>query len=541
MLMQIAYTSISKTFHSISTSRPCYQTTPLHNPMSPRTRSCATCRKKRIKCDATRPHCLMCVRYGRQCPGLDSGPLIVDMTNKARYGMQKRKKKPIPSPESFLEFALQHHSSINQISHQSSITEAFYARFLSFFTSEGEGKDIRNRATWLHRLPLLSVDGTNDALTLAVQATASAYCAAESSNTALIRHAWDLYGRAIQTHSRFLARSQKGIASVTIHMISTSVLFSFFEAMQATSADAYRSHIYGAAKMFEVTDPTQCHEGVLCQLFFHIRTQMAFVQLTSRGEKAPLDVKRILHESLEYEVLPMSQRLAGHFTGLADKYSEGKRGEVALEAEEFEDIREQVEGLWQEYSGATSRVDRLPFPTGPLASALEHIWLETSDRAPSKGELLSWTDPLTGETCYRDTYTALMISYFCGTHVLLNILAPHLASNDETDHYNAILDASKFMSTRLIGCAYMRMAAPLLLVAMHAPDAAQRLKAIGYFEGWKTGSMRGISALALECTNRNYFEAVRTKQKLVGDGLGKNGFVEHEDEGVYMPADLVVM
>lgn len=481
----------------------------------------------------------MCIRYGRQCPGLDSGPLIVDMTNTARYGMQKRKKKPILSPESFLEFALQHQSLLNQISQQPSITEAFYARFLSFFTSEGEGNDIRNRATWLHRLPQLSVDGTNDALTLAVQATASAYCAAETANPALIRQAWDLYGRAIQTHSRFLARSQKGLAVVTIHMISTSVLFSFFEAMQATSADAYRSHIYGAAKMFEVTDPTQCHEGVLCQLFFHVRTQMAFVQLTSRGEKAPLDVKRILHGSLEYEILPMSQRVASHFTSLADAYNDGKSGEVAIEAEECEDIREQAEGLWHEYSGAISRVDESPSRTHLLTQPFTDLWLDTFDQPTSKGELLSWTDPLTGETCYRDAYTALMISYFCGTHVLLNILAPHLASNEETDYFNAILEASKFMSTRLIGCAYMRMAAPLLLVATHAPDAAQRLKAVSYFEGWKTGSMRGISALALECTKRNYAEVARSKQMLVGAEAGMNGFVEHEDEGVYMPVEMV--
>jgi len=511
--------------------------------MLTRTRSCATCRKKRIKCDATRPQCLMCMRFGRQCPGLESGPLIVDMTDTARHGMKKRMKKHNCVPNLVSEYAQPDQPFISRVSQQASITEAFYSRFLSYFTSEGEGKDIRNRATWLHRLPQLSVDGTNDALTLAVQATASAYCAAEVGDPALTRHAWDLYGRAIQTHGRFLARSQNGVAAVTIHMISTSVLFSLFEAIQATSADAYRSHIYGAAKMFEVTDPTQCNDGVLCQIFFHIRTQMAFVQLTGRGEKAPLDLKKILHSSLDYEELPMSQRLTSQFTRLADAYNDVKSGEALLETKEFEDMQEQVEELWREYSGAVSKVEDSTIQTEMLAAAPNYLWLEASDQAISEGDLLFWTDAETGATYYRDAYTALIISYFCGTHVLLNILAPQIAADDHTDYYGAILEASKFMSTRLIGCAYMRMAAPLLLVAMHAPDSAQRLEAVSYFESWKTGSMRGISALALNCTNRNYVHMIRTTQVLVEDDVGKDRFVEYKDKGVvlYNSVELVAM
>lgn len=469
--------------------------------MSSRTRSCATCRKKRIKCDATRPQCLMCVRFGRQCPGLETGPVIVDMTEKARHGMQKRMKKRKARPVEEAGSVISERSSIDHISQQSSITEAFYARFLAYFTSEGEGRDIRNRTTWLHRLPRLSVDGTNDALTLAVQATASAYCAVERGNPALIRHAWDLYGRAIQVHGRFLARSQKGTAAVTIHMISTSVLFSFFEAMQATSADAYRSHIYGAAKMFEVTSPSQCHEGVLCQIFFHLRTQMAFVQLTSHGEKAPLDLKRILYGSLNYEELPMLQKLVSHFTRLADAYNGERGGEGAIDVEDLEAMHSQIQGLWREYSGATARVGESRCRNDLPTQLPKYPWLEMPV-AHNSGELLSWTDPATEKTYYRDAYTALMTSYFCATHILLHLLAPRIARDDETNYFDAILKTSRYMATRLIGCAYMRMAAPLFLVAMHAPDPAQRLKAVSYFEGWKMGSMRGISALALERANR---------------------------------------
>jgi hypothetical protein len=210
----------------------------------------------------------MCIRTGHECPGLPDGPLFVDMTNTAKYGMQKRKSKVLmedlgPSAQALVrpDDMLPYH-----ISQRAVVTEVFYARFLAYFASEGEGNDIRNRRNWLHSLPILTTDGTNETLVLALQATASAYCAVESGNLALTQHSWKLYGEALRTHSRFVSRPLTR-HEVTVHMVSTSVLFSFFEAMQATDAYAYRSHIYGAVQMLEVTTPKQCSQGVLCQIF----------------------------------------------------------------------------------------------------------------------------------------------------------------------------------------------------------------------------------------------------------------------------------
>jgi hypothetical protein len=445
--------------------------------MPSRTRSCALCRKKRIKCDATLPQCVTCLRFGRQCPGVDDGPLIIDMTKKARHGMQKRKKKPSPQASVSAVQAIQHHASIYQISQQALVMEAFYGRFLAYFKSEGEGKDIRNKASWLRRLPELSVDGSNHALTLAVQATASSYCAIETQNLALTRHAWDLYGHAIQIHNRFLTRSR---ANVTLHMISTSLLFSFFEAMQATNADAYRSHVYGAAKMFEITDPRHCAEGVLCQIFFHIRTQLAYVQLTSSRNKPPIeiDVKKILHIALDYKDLPIFQRVTTHLANLANTYSERKMFNEGDDEEQPDEPREnlsiktEIDALWCEYSNATSH----------------------------DSETLMWYDASTNTTEYRDEYTALTIAYFSATRILLCLTAPQPTAFHPNliEHSRSILQTAWYMQTSSNGCAYMRMAAPLFLVALHAPQLVQRRTAIGYFQSWGQGSMRGVSDLALE-------------------------------------------
>lgn len=358
------------------------------------------------------------------------------------------------------------------------MTDAFFGRFLTYFTSKGDGKDIRNKASWLHRLPQLSVDGSNNALTLAVQATASSYCAVEVQDPALTRHAWDLYGQAIREHSRFLTRSRGAVNSVTLHMISTSVLFSFFEAMQATNADAYRLHVYGTAKMFEVTDPRQCAAGVLCQIFFHIRTQLAFVQLTSKGKETSIDIEKILHDRLSYEELPVFQKLTTHFTSLADGYSKHESAQSrsdkddCLSEEECTAHQVAIDELWHEYTG---------------------------------NEQVYWHDTATNTRVYRDAFTALTVAYFNATRILLGLKAQRSAIrfHEPTDCYQEVLDAANFMQTRRIGCAYMRIAAPLLIVALHAPELKQRETAVAYFESWERGSMKGMSELALETVRRN--------------------------------------
>lgn len=426
----------------------------------------------------------MCQKFGIECPGLEDGPLFIDMTKKARHGMQKRRRKlsvdvkPVPKLE-----AVRPQVKFDRISQQAVVTEAFYDRFLSHFTSEGDGKDIRNKKSWLHRLPQLSVDGTNDALTFAVQATAFSYCATETKNPALARHAWDLYGRAIQRHGRALARSRSAAKAVTLHMISTSVLFSFIEAMQATNVDAYQSHVYGAAKMFEVTDPRQCSEGVLCQIFFHIRTQLAFAQLTSNGERTAIDVKKILHDALDYDELPIFQRLTTQFTKLADIYNNKAESLVArserthvLDVEDVQVFEDEIKSLWDECTESATR----------------------------SGEILTWHEPSTNTTHFRDAFTALTVAYFSAARVLLFLIGPqHAASHSGlADDCRSILQAALYLQTCSVGCAYMRMAAPLLLVALHAPLVKQNLIAIGCFRSWAQGSMRGISNIALETIQR---------------------------------------
>lgn len=405
----------------------------------------------------------MCIRTGKQCPGLMDGPLIIDMTSQAASKTKRRKNIPKLDAVDTM-FAL-----TKQMDHGFVMNEAFFAKFLHYFTSDGEARDIQNRTTWLHRLPSLSADGTNDALALSVRATALAYCAIETSNVGLLQNASWLYGQAISQHARTLRTPSK---EVTVHTISTSIMLSLFEAMNSTTADAYRAHIQGAARMFESTGPGQCMEGVLCQLFFHVRTQMAFVYLTSeKGQTVP--VQKILTETLLYTKLPMFQRLMSRIATLAEIYvNYGSVGstEQFIDLQVYQTVKTEIEALWSEYR----------------------------DQGYSRNEELFFTENC--NTSYRDPFTALTIAYFSTARILFALLAPRLAASyvDPNDHYAVILSCSRFLRAGNIGCAYIRMATPLYLVALHSPKEDQRLEALSVFQQWARGSVAGISAIALE-------------------------------------------
>jgi hypothetical protein len=447
----------------------------------------------------------MCIRTGKTCPGPVSGALIVDMTSTTTQKALKSQPKAKPTALQTPVFPDQIVWDIaNQVSQGAVINQAFYANFLVYFTSDGEGRDIQNKMTWLHRLPQLSSDGSNEALTLALKATASAYCGAETGNVSVLQDACRLYGQALQAHAKVL-RSRAAAQEVTVHMVSTSVMLSLFEAMQATTAQAYCEHVNGAVRMIEVTGPGQCMEGVLCQLFFHIRTQMSFVYLTTRKPQ-PIMIRRILTENLLYKKLPIFQQLMTHIAALAEMYvgmGDADRKEQRIGLEAYSRVKTEVEELWSEYlEQASFSQEKLFFP----------------------GD---------GAMAYRNGFTALTVAYFCTARILIKILAPRFASSypDFTDHFATVMECSRFLRTKKIGCAYMRMATPLYLVAMHSPSPEHRREAIATFQDWKTGSMSGISALALETI----------KQRVATEGLNILDPVQeaHPLDGVQLPMTYV--
>ena len=143
---------------------------------------------------------------------------------------------------------------------------------------------------------------------------------------------------------------------------------------------------------------------------------------------------------------------------------------------------------------------------GCLFSAfdVESLWYEYAEEAALADTFLVWEDA-SGIMHFRDAFTALTVAYFSAACILFGTIAPQLAIPfmESADQYTTVLQASQYLHTHTSGCAYMRMATPLLLVALHCPHLRQQRQATACFEHWINKSMSGISALALESIYRH--------------------------------------
>ena len=277
--------------------------------MARRTKACAICRQKRIKCDATMPHCQMCLKFNRQCPGPTDAPLMFVDTSSYPSGKKPRKrpslpssKKPLvkPEPKSSTDAEYERargnmqlastargdvvgrrgdlpselvYVTLVQISGRYVTNEALFSSLARFFCAEGRympGAPQRP-PSWLHALPRLatqppstSVPSKNasqagpsgkEALSLAIRATTAAFGGIEARNTGLLEYAAGLYGEALRAQGRVVARNASGSGGkkeVGMDMVAASVMLGMFEAIVATTGRAYAEHIIGAAKMLDV-------------------------------------------------------------------------------------------------------------------------------------------------------------------------------------------------------------------------------------------------------------------------------------------------
>lgn len=158
--------------------------------------------------------------------------------------------------------------------------------------------------------------------------------------------------------------------------------------------------------------------------------------------------------------------------------------------------------LVQYYNSA----NQTPADTLAIAMTLSELWLQYEAEAQSRSQLISWTTE-SGERVYQDAFTAYIVSYFSSARLLLSVLLqmqhyqlPPKGYSDES--CASILDCAQFLDAKSVGCAYVRIVLPLLLVALHGNDERQRQHAVGMFMRWRTtGTVAGLCTLALQKVN----------------------------------------
>jgi hypothetical protein len=217
-----------------------------------------------MRCDETSPHCQQCIRAGRQCPGPSEGAVIIDLTAQTAQRSQNRRLNNNTGLVT---------QASNQSMESSAVAQTCLARFLEYFAGRGAGtQDI----PWMNQLPSMQAEVSVDALELSVQAAAIAFCALESSQPDALRRTREIYGSALASQSRLVT----AVPTPTPRMICTTVMMSYYEAINHATLGGYVRHLDGVAKMLQLAGPEACSQGLINQIFFTARTQM--VSLNSK-------------------------------------------------------------------------------------------------------------------------------------------------------------------------------------------------------------------------------------------------------------------
>jgi len=142
-----------------------------------------------------------------------------------------------------------------------------------------------------------------------------------------------------------------------------------------------------------------------------------------------------------------------------------------------------------------------------LKLQIEQLWNEHSRQ---RGEEFSENDIVDKAGYFSDAFTALTLAYFSSANVALAIRCP--GSMDPTSlkhHAQLILEAATYLDTDRNPIAFMRMATPLLFVALHGENLEHRVSAIDKFKIWSGRSMKGISALSLNSVYRQAGKSIQ--------------------------------
>ncbi|RSL51158.1 hypothetical protein CEP54_011570 [Fusarium duplospermum] len=419
--------------------------------MPRRSRGCAACRRRRIGCDGELPVCRQCRIMNRQCSGPLQGALVIDQTDRI---ITKNRPKP---------------EMIHQPSNQSMFAHAFINEFISFITARNEQS---RRQSWLTELQSGSMAEQGPALELSMQATALAYCGTVSGNPAAVREACNIYGRALTKHSRSLTHD---LSSPKAASLGTCVMLSFFEAICSTNPVAYGTHLQAAKKMLALMPCVAGYkdELVIWQLGQHVQSQSLFVMIATPDQY------------LQHAPVPACWTRT---TETEEQPATSQQGVGRLMYDLFYLTDVLVRRSCTAETDTHLNTDIIP--------EIDQLWFEFKEQATQLGELIQW--PVPSGAQYQDPFIAMVVAYFGASWVLLSVLESHICNHQLEDSCHAILESSRFLRGKNLGCAHLRMFFPLTVVAMYGPCSEHRETAYRLLgQRIQNTAFKGMGAVAI--------------------------------------------
>lgn len=225
-----------------------------------RSRGCAVCRRKKIKCDLREPECQRCLNAGVSCPGPIQGPIIL---------MAGKSGSPatITSVPEAVEVKLPPSTQAKSLQ-QSANKSILLSTFVQYLAHSAR------RSSWTLCLPSMATNNSSSTIPFrsALNALTLVYFAHASSDVDFSRHASREYGRALSLHRQSLARLpasprlpsevRSSILSSLKQALLTSVILSYYELIAAFNPLAWASHTEACERLLTLIGTDIISENV---------------------------------------------------------------------------------------------------------------------------------------------------------------------------------------------------------------------------------------------------------------------------------------
>ncbi|KAE9364403.1 hypothetical protein N431DRAFT_106781 [Stipitochalara longipes BDJ] len=239
-----------------------------------RSKACATCIKRKTKCDKTRPVCSQCIKGGWQCPGyvkVWKKREAKSRKTQPRYDQewlpgQEPKNEPLESRPKGVKVAIRRKSQAQSAS--TTLIDLFSltstpsdASLLVQLVDHLEGNKlpgmtIRNLGSFFPFIP--SRLGHSRALDDAVQCICTAYSALLCSHESVIGQDRREYYQALRS-LRLACQDKDEVLSSNV--LCAAVLLSWYEILADNLDDSWITHVGGCATLVQLRGPAQHKSG----------------------------------------------------------------------------------------------------------------------------------------------------------------------------------------------------------------------------------------------------------------------------------------
>ncbi|KAH8728279.1 hypothetical protein GQ44DRAFT_702087 [Phaeosphaeriaceae sp. PMI808] len=356
----------------------------------PRSKGCATCRKRRIKCDETRPSCSQCRRGGRSCPGYERAMKFVNEGRRFQ-----RNPLPVVYPASLSSIQPSHDGQ-----HRVQLVSTFVQDLFPLHHGRRQHSFIGG---WLWLVP--TVLQHSPYLDLAAEAVALGYFGKQSKSRDTLVRSYSVYTNALRVLSKAIQHPKECLSSETLCAV---LLLLQYERFVSIEGNSWYSHASGIRKLIQLRGPERHRLGIDHAIL-----------MASRGY--------IIAEAL----------LTGEACFLEDKAWKGVQfaaTDSPLAPENFEFFHEglnyfaSVPGLLQRARSCQEQNEVEQFSISSEAINLRtnimywHQGLEYASKEPLRCISVTETSlhNIGGNYEYRDTMTATFTVNYCANLILIN-------------------------------------------------------------------------------------------------------------------------